>query len=85
MAADWRTDPWRWGGDPQAPIAPNIREADRRWYRHAVHIPGVGWFGGFPPEIAEHLATCVNAGPSYERGERQAEQSLRDLPREGLE
>ncbi|HSE44784.1 MAG TPA: hypothetical protein VLA89_05600 [Gemmatimonadales bacterium] len=46
---------WRWGGDD-----PDLMQRDRA-YQHAIFVPGHGWFGGFPPEIAKRIVDAVNA------------------------
>jgi hypothetical protein len=58
----WKTQPWTWGGDDAAMLAKDKAAV------HAFHVPGLGWFGGFPLEIAEHIVKTVNASglvPAY--------------------
>lgn len=46
---------WRWGGDD-----PDLMQRDRA-YQHAIFVPGHGWFGGFPPDVAKRIVDAVNA------------------------
>ena len=54
MNQDWKTKPWVWGGADAEMLKRSTSAV------HAIVIPGVGIFGGFPPEIAKHIVDCVN-------------------------
>lgn len=55
----WKTGRWSWGGAADAPIS-HVQADQRGWYRHAIYVPGVGWFGGFAPELAAYIVQQVN-------------------------
>lgn len=51
---DFRTKRWEWGGD-----RPDLMEKEPK-YRHAFFVPGLGWFGGFPEEVARYIVSLQN-------------------------
>lgn len=50
----WKTEYWKWGGHD-----PELLKKEPK-YVHAFHVPGLGWFGGFPEEIAKHIVMVMN-------------------------